>query len=75
MADAHPMGRTLFLVGLLIAAVGAILMAAPRLPWLGRLPGDFLFQRERFTLYVPLASCLLASLVLSVIAWIMGRLK
>ena len=69
------MGRALLLVGLVIAAFGAALLAAPKLPWLGRLPGDIVIQRERFSFSLPLATCLLASLLLSLVLWCVGRFR
>ena len=69
------MGRALLLVGLVIAAFGAALLAAPKLPWLGRLPGDILIHRDRFSFYLPLATCLLASLLLSLVLWCVGRFR
>ena len=66
------MSRTLIILGLVIVAVGILW------PWLGRigigrLPGDILIKREGFTLYVPLATGLLASIVLSAILWLINR--
>ena len=69
----HDVARALILLGLLMAGVGGALLLAPKLPWLGRLPGDLLIQRERFTLYVPLATSLLISLVVSLVLWLFGR--
>jgi len=57
-------GRTLLIVGLLIAAIGAAISLG--LP-LGRLPGDIVIEREGFRLYVPIVTCLLVSLVLTLI--------
>jgi hypothetical protein len=60
------MSRTLIIVGLLIIAMGVLW------PWLqklglGRLPGDFVIRREGFTFYAPIATCILISIVLSVV--------
>ena len=73
--DLHPVGRALLAFGIILAAFGLLLLAAPKLPWIGRLPGDILIQRERFAFYFPLASCLLASLVLSLVLWLVGRFR
>ena len=73
--ELHGLGRGLVLIGLILAGCGLVLMAAPKVPWIGRLPGDVLIQRGHFTLYVPLTSCLLASLVLTLILWFIGRLR
>lgn len=60
-------GRLLILVGIVAIAVGVGLLVLPRIPWLGRLPGDILVQRERFTLYVPIASSIVVSIVLTIL--------
>ena len=75
MPDLHPAGRALLLFGGILAALGLALMFSPKLPWLGRLPGDVLIQRGRFSLYLPLTSCLLASLVISLVLWLAGRFR
>ena len=64
------LGRTLLLFGAIVAGVGLVLLLSPKLPWLGRLPGDILIQRERYSFYFPLASCLLASLIVSLVLWL-----
>jgi hypothetical protein len=69
------LGRTLLVLGAIIAGFGLVLLLGPTLPWLGRLPGDILIRRERFSFYFPLASCLLASLILSLVLWLIGRFR
>ena len=69
----QPLGRALVVLGIIVTVFGVLLLLAPKIPWLGRLPGDVLIQRERFTFYFPLASCLLASVLLSVLLWLWGR--
>lgn len=66
------MSRTLIIIGLVIVTVGILW------PWLarvgfGRLPGDILIQRENFTIYIPIATGLLFSIVLSVLLWLINR--
>ena len=63
----------LIVAGLVIAAAGALLLLSGKVPWLGRLPGDFLIRREKFTFYFPLAPPLLISLILSVILWLFRK--
>jgi len=74
-ADLQGSARTLLLFGGVLATCGLVLLLAPKVPWIGRLPGDILIKREQTTFYFPLASCLLASVVLSLIFWIIGRLR
>jgi hypothetical protein len=66
-------GKLLIVFGLLIAAVGVVLVLAGRLPWLGRLPGDISIQRGNWTFYFPLATSILVSLVLTLLFWLLGR--
>ncbi len=66
-------GRYLILAGLLLLLVGGFIMAGGRLTWLGRLPGDIRIQRGGFSLYFPLATCLLASLLLTALLRLFGR--
>jgi hypothetical protein len=60
-------------MGLVLAAAGVIISFAPRIPWLGKLPGDILIKRDTFSFYFPLASCILISLLLSFIMWLFRR--
>jgi hypothetical protein len=65
------LGKSIVILGLVLVAVGAVLMFSGRLPFrIGRLPGDFLFQGKNTTFYFPLATGLLLSILLSVIAWL-----
>jgi hypothetical protein len=66
------MSRTLIIIGLVIVAVGVLWPWLSRLG-LGRLPGDFVIERENFTFYAPIVTCLLISLVLSLIVWLFNR--
>ncbi len=67
------MGRMLIVTGLVIAAIGALLALSGKIPWLGRLPGDIMVRKERFTFYFPLATSLLVSVVLSLILWLIRK--
>ena len=61
------LGRTLVVLGIAVVVVGLVLMVAPSIPWLGKLPGDILVRRERATFYFPIVTCLVVSVVLTVI--------
>lgn len=64
------MGRSLIVLGLLIAGVGLLInLGVP----IGRLPGDFTIRRGNFTFYFPLATSIIASIVLTVIMMFFGR--
>ena len=69
------LGKLLILFGVILVGLGLLLTLAGKIPWLGRLPGDIAIRRDHFSLYFPLTSCLLASIVISVILWIVGRFQ
>ena len=75
MGDLQSVGRALVLLGVILATFGLLLLISPKLPWLGHLPGDIVIQRERVSFYFPLASSLVASIILSVILWLAGRFR
>lgn len=60
-------GRTLVIVGLVIVAIGLALVFADRLPLIGRLPGDVTLRGDGWTIYVPIATSVLLSGVLSLV--------
>ncbi|MCS7051338.1 MAG: DUF2905 domain-containing protein [Thermomicrobium sp.] len=66
-------GRLFVLLGLLFLALGVVLLLAGRLPFLGRLPGDIVYQRGNFTLYIPLMTMLLISLLLTILLNLLFR--
>jgi len=63
-------GWVLLAAGLVLAGLGLVWLVWPSIPWLGRLPGDIRVEGRHFRLYFPLVTCLLLSLVLTLIAWI-----
>ena len=69
------LGKLLAVAGLLFVVAGGVVMAAERMGVrLGRLPGDIVWRGKNATVYLPLATSIVISLVLTVIFWIVGRL-
>jgi hypothetical protein len=66
------MARFLVILGLILVAAG-LLWPLLQKAGLGRLPGDIVIAREGFTLYLPIATSLLISALLSLILWLIGR--
>ena len=66
-------GRLLLIVGAVILVLGLVLTFAGRVPFLGRLPGDIVYRRGNVTLYFPLATSILLSLLLTAILWLFRR--
>ncbi len=67
-----PIGRLLILLGLVLIALGLLWPLLAKLG-LGRLPGDFVIERENFRIYIPLATSVLISVVLSLVLWLLNR--
>ncbi len=68
----YGMSKFLITLGVVLVLAG-LLWPVLQKSGLGRLPGDFVIQRENMTIYIPLATSLLVSLVLSLILWFIGR--
>ena len=73
MNDLGLIGRTLIGVGAVILLLGFALLVLGKFHYLGRLPGDFVWKKGSFSFYFPLASCLLASLLVSVILYLIRK--
>jgi hypothetical protein len=66
------LGRVLIVLGAVLLLAGIALMAAGRLG-MGRLPGDLVYKRGNFALYVPLMTSILLSIILSLLLWVFRR--
>lgn len=66
-------GKLLILFGAVLVIVGGLLLLAGRIPWLGRLPGDIYYKGEHVTFYFPLVTCILISVVLSLLFYLFRR--
>lgn len=66
-------GKFLLIAGVVIAAIGGLLMLSGKVSWIGRLPGDIIIERKNFTFYFPLATSIAVSIIMTFIFWIIGR--
>ncbi len=69
------LGRALIILGAILVVVGFLLLVAGKVPFLGKLPGDFVIKRENFTLYFPLATSIVLSLLISLILYLIGKFR
>ena len=60
-------GKLLIFLGLFFIVLGGVLVLLPKVPWLGRLPGDFFYKGEKFSFYFPLATSLIISILLTLL--------
>lgn len=67
------LGKMLLILGGALAVVGALMTLGGRIPGLGKLPGDFVWRRDGTTVYFPLATSVILSIVLSLLLWLFGR--
>ncbi len=67
------LGKWLVVAGLVLVLIGLAVMLGGRLG-LGRLPGDIRYKSDNVTIYIPIATCILVSILLSLVLWIVGRM-
>jgi hypothetical protein len=68
------MGRALIILGILLVVIGLTVSYGPRMPFrIGRLPGDIYIHKNNTTFYFPIVTCILVSVVLSLVMWIFNR--
>jgi len=75
MSDFSSMGKWLLVLGLGLASLGAFVLLAGKIPWLGRLPGDIKVEKESFSFYFPVMTCLLLSAAASFVFWLISKFK
>ena len=73
MSDPQPLAKLFIGIGVVFILIGMIFFVLPKMPWLGRLPGDIHIEREGFRMDFPVTTCLLLSLLLSLFFWVAGR--
>ncbi|HUO58955.1 MAG TPA: DUF2905 domain-containing protein [bacterium] len=75
MPDFSSVGKWLIFLGMGLIAAGLLILLSGRIPFLGRLPGDIRIERENFSFYFPMATCLLLSAFFSLVLWLISRIK
>jgi DUF2905 family protein len=70
---ADGMGRLLIIGGVILAAVGVVIVLAPTIPFLGRLPGDIRIDNDNVKVFIPLGTMLLVSLILTIVLNLVNR--
>ena len=69
----EPLGKSLVLIGIAILLIGVLIWGLSSLPYIGRLPGDIYLRRGNFTFYFPLATCILISIIATILFSLMRR--
>ena len=73
MFDLSGIGKILLIIGLVIAGIGVLFLLGGKIPWIGRLPGDFYYKGKNFTFYFPLATSIVVSIILTIIVLFISR--
>ncbi|MDI7260393.1 MAG: DUF2905 domain-containing protein [Thermodesulfobacteriota bacterium] len=61
------LGKLLILLGVFIILIGLLLMIGDKIPWVGKLPGDIIIKKEKFSFYFPITTCILISIILTLL--------
>ena len=67
------LGKILILLGVLIIVIGLLLLVGEKIPWIGRLPGDIIIRKEKFSFYFPITTCIIISIILTLLFWIFRK--
>jgi hypothetical protein len=67
------LGKTLIVSGIVLAILGGLILLSGHIPWLGKLPGDIRIKRDGFSFYFPLTTCIIISILLTLIFRLLGR--
>jgi hypothetical protein len=69
------LGKGIFIVGAVLCAVGLVVWLGGARSPIGRLPGDINVSRENFSFHFPIVTCLLISIGMSFLVWLLGKLR
>ncbi len=69
----NDIAKSLVIIGLLVAVVGALLWSGVGKSWLGRLPGDIHYSKGDFSFHFPIVTCLLANVGLTLLMWLFWK--
>ncbi len=61
------LGKMLILIGVLIIVIGLLFIVGEKIPWIGRLPGDIIIKKEKFSFYFPITTCIIISIILTLL--------
>ncbi len=67
------LGRLLIFVGIVFVVIGFLYVVFPKIPYIGKLPGDIYVKKDNFSFYFPLASCLILSIIVSLILYFLTK--
>lgn len=66
-------GKLLIILGCIFIVLGLLINFLPKMPYLGKLPGDIRIEKENFSFYFPITTCIIISLLLSFFIWLFQK--
>lgn len=69
------LGKLLIIAGIILVVIGVLFLFAGRIPFLGKLPGDIHIKKDNYSVYIPIATMLIISILLTIILNLFGRGK
>lgn len=73
MTELGSLARVLIFFGILLIVIGGVILLANKIPGISRLPGDIYIQKKNFSFYFPITTCIIISIILSIIFWLFRR--
>ncbi len=69
----NEIAKFFILIGIILVIFGLGLLVFPKIPFIGKLPGDIIIKKDNFVFYFPLASSIILSIILTIIFYLIGR--
>ena len=69
------MGKVLIIFGIVLILAGLVIQYADRIPFLGKLPGDIVYERDNVKVYIPITTSIVVSIILSLLFYLIGKLR
>ncbi|MCF6147121.1 MAG: DUF2905 domain-containing protein [Candidatus Kuenenia sp.] len=73
MGEFGSFGKILIAIGVIMIIIGVLFLFGNKIPFLGRLPGDVAIQKKNFSFYFPITTCIIISIILSLIMWLLSK--
>ncbi len=69
------LGKSLLVLGIVLAGIGIVLMFSDKIPFLGKLPGDITIRRDNVRVFIPITTSILLSVLISLVLWVVSLFK
>jgi hypothetical protein len=73
MQGFQSLGKILIIFGIFITVLGILFLFAGKTHWIGKLPGDIVIERKNFSLYIPIATSIILSILITLILWLISK--